>query len=250
MRRFWLLLAVFAALPAHAAPPGEGGLVTQLATDHVDITARFTGQEILIFGALSRHGEVIVKLRAPDQAVALSRKAKFGPFWLNSGKLTLDAAPGLLYVLASSPVGKMLDVRTRERYGLTLEHAVAKLRVTQVPEGMEDWRDALLQLKKQDHYYVQDGHAVTLVSDRLFFTRVDLPAKIPLGTYQLEIFLVRGGQIVGHQNRTLEVREVRLERWVSDVAHGHPWTFGVLFTLLAMGLGLALGIVLRRDGDS
>ncbi|HQU15567.1 MAG: hypothetical protein B7Z66_00785 [Chromatiales bacterium 21-64-14] len=250
MKRAWLLLAGLVALPAHAAPVGEGGLVTQLATDHVDITARFTGQEILIFGALSRRGDVIVRLRAPDQVVALSRKAKFGPFWLNSGKLDVDAAPGLLYVLASAPVKKLLDVRTRERYGLTLEHAVAKLRIAHVPEGMEDWRDALLQLKKQDHYYLQDGHAVTLVSDRLFFTRVDLPAKIPLGVYRLDIYLVRGGRIVGHQSRTLEVRQVRLERWVSDVAHGYPWTFGVLFTVLAMGLGLALGIVLRRDGDS
>lgn len=242
-----LLLVATAAGVVHGA---EHGIVTQLGTDHVDITTRFAGQKILIFGALSRPGQVLIKVRSPDQPVALSRKSRYGPFWLNSDKMVIPNAPGLLYLLGSVPVGSLLDEAQRRRYGLTLHHAVANLSVSHVPSGMADWREALIRAKRRDGYYREGDGAVTLVRDRLFYATVDLPAKIPLGRYDLEIYLIRNGRIVARQLRTMNVREVRLARWASDIAHDDPWLFGVGFTLVAMALGLLLGIALRRDGNA
>ena len=242
-----ILLLATASGSVHAA---ERGIITQIGTDHVNVTTRFTGQKILIFGALSRRGQILIKVRSPAERVALSRKAKYGPFWLNSDKMVIPAAPGLIYLLASAPVGKLLDEAQRRRYGLTLHYAVARLSAPRVPAGMEGWRKALIRAKRRDGYYREDGSAVSLVHDRLFYASVELPAKIPLGRYDLEIYLIRDGRIVSRQLRTVDVREVRLERWASDVAQDHPWLFGVAFTVLAMTLGLVLGIALRRDGES
>lgn len=250
MIRFALLLslALVGALPLGAA--ADDALVADMATDHVNITSQFTGEDILIFGAVSRPGDVIIKVLSPSQDVAISRKIKVGPVWLDSGHILVRGTPGLMYLLSSRPVSELLSKAQADRYGLRLDDALADARVEGSDEGMEDWRQAFLRLKLEKGYYVQADHAVKLENNRLFVTNLDLPAKLPLGTYQLEIYLLRDGKVVSHQSRPLEVRQVRLERWVSDIAHRHAWTFGVAFTVLALLLGLGLGIVLRRERDA
>jgi uncharacterized protein (TIGR02186 family) len=243
-----LLGALFYLLPFAAS--ADDGLVAEMATDHVNITSQFTGEDILIFGAVSRPGDVIIKVQSPAQDVVLSRKVKFGPIWLDSGKLVVRGTPGLVYLLTSKPVAELLSPADADRYGLRLEDALAGARLEGQEKGMTDWRQAFLRLKRRKNYYLQADHAVKLESKRLFVTSLDLPAKLPLGIYNLDIYLVRNGKVVSHETHQIDVRQVRLERWVSNVAHSHAWLFGGAFTLLALLVGLGLGIVLRRDRDA
>ena len=246
MKKLLLLLALSAALLSMQVR-ADSGLVTGLGDENVDITARFTGERMLIFGAVSRPGDVIVKVVSPVQSVDLSHKEKFGPFWLTAGKVRVGKTPGLFYVLSNKPVDQILNRAERRRYGLDLTDALQGAELTGKPD--KAWRDAFIRLKKQQDNYLQDGHAVKLVSHRLFSASMQLPAKLPLGTYHLEIYRVRDGRVRGHQQRSFEVREVKLERWVSNAAYSHPWAFGILFTLMALVIGLVLGITLRRGGD-
>lgn len=245
-----ILVALGWVLFASRAVAATGNeLVTQLGTHHVEITARFTGQDVLIFGAVSHPGDVIIKVTSPEQTVDISRKAQYGPFWLTSGKFTVPGTPGLLYVLSTRPVPDILGKAEQARYGLDLTDALQGVQPDDAGTDMGDWRSAFIALKKKGHYYLQDGHAVKMLGDRLFSASMALPAKLPLGSYHLEIYLVRAGKVVAEQTRKFDVREVHAERWVSDTAYGHSWLFGIAFTLFAMILGLVLGIVLRRGGD-
>lgn len=239
-----LMLSVW-ALGARA----DNALVTQLGTDHVDITSRFTGEHILIFGATSGAGDVIIKVQSPTQGVALSRKVSVGPFWLDSGSLTVKGSPGLVYLLSSRPTKDLLDRKTRDRLGLRFQDALVGVHVPTDDQGMSDWREAFVRLKQTDGYYLEADHAVQLTGNRLFSATLALPANIPLGEYKLNIFLVRNGKVVSHDTHTLNVQQVQLEHWVAATAHNHPWTFGVSFVVLAMALGLGLGMALRRDSD-
>ena len=241
-----LLACCWAAAPAAAE---DNSLIAQLATDHVDITMHFTGEDILFFGALNRPGDVVIKVTSPAQTVAMSRKLKVGPVWLSNGKLTLEGTPGLMYLLSSKPLREILPGDEAARYGLSLQAGYAQGKITETTPGFPDVNDAFLRLKQEKAYYQQVDNSVTLISNRLFFTRLTLPAKLPLGAYQVEVYLVRDGKVVSHRSSQLDVRQVSLELWVSNVAYRHPWTYGVSFTLLAILIGLGLGMWLRRDKD-
>ncbi len=247
MNKLLTLISLLLAL-AVAAARADSGLVTELDVDHVDISASFAGENVMIFGAVSRPGDVIVKVIAPEETVDLSHKAKYGPFWLTAGKVRVENTPGLLYVLSNKPVEELLDRAERQRYGLDLADVLTTAKSSGNTDKADDWQNAFMRLKTDSGFYVQDGKAVKLVSNQLFSATMKLPAKLPLGTYRLEIYRVRAGQVRGHQEQTFDVREVKLERWVSDAAYSHPITFGVLFTLLALTIGLILGIALRK-GD-
>lgn len=243
-----LCLGVALPVAARAAPAGDT-LVTELATGNVDINMRFSGEKILVFGAISRPGDIIIKVKSPMQTVALSRKERFGPFWLASGKIKISHTPGLLYLLSTAPIDTLLPPAERERYGLSLGHVTKLATLDSDAKGMGDWQAAFLRLKRSDGHYLEGGHAVRIENKRLFFTTINLPAKLPLGVYRLEFYLVRGGKVVAQQARKLNVQQVHVERWMSNTAHNTPWSFGFAYTFGAMFLGLVLGVILQRDTD-
>ena len=239
------LLGLLLWLPAVAL--ADGRLITELATERVDITASFTGKEILIFGAISRPGQVIIKLVSPHQAVSMSRKTRIGPVWVSEDKRDLTGAPGLFYLLSSAPIDRLLSGTLRDRYRLRLQDAAKEIHFAPAPRDLEEWRTAFLRLKKDEGYYQENDHAVALRGDRLFHASLDLPPKLPLGHYRLEIYLVNDGKVLANDTHMIEVRKVRLEHWVSDIAHLRPWLFGTGFTVMVMLLGFGLGMILRRD---
>ncbi|MEJ2590315.1 MAG: TIGR02186 family protein [Candidatus Thiodiazotropha sp.] len=243
-----LLILCAAATPTLAATSEH--LVTQLDVDRVEVTTRYQGQRILLFGAVPVGSQVIVKMVSPVQEVELSHKTRIGPLWLQGGHLTVFGAPDLVYLVSSSPLDRLFDFGQRETLGLTLQSAL-KNAVTRGDAALEsDWQQAFLHLKQTHRRYLEDGQAVELKDDRLFYAHMDLPADSPLGRYRLSIYLVRNGKVVRRQEATLEVQEVSLESWVSRMVHDHPWLFGVFFTLGVMLLGFVLGVVLRPPREA
>jgi uncharacterized protein (TIGR02186 family) len=240
-----LLLLASSATPPRPADAAGNHLVTHLDVDRVEVTTRFQGQRILLFGAVPAGSDVIIKMVSPAQDVALSRKSRFGPVWLEAGHMTVIGTPELVYLVSSRPLDQLFSARDRDTLGLTLQSALSSALTTGDASLTRDWQPAFLRLKQKNRRYLVSGNAVDLEDDRLFYAHMDLPADSPLGRYRLSIYLVRDGRVVRRQEEYLEVQEVSLEEWISRVVHEYPWLFGSLFTLGMMLLGLALGVVLR-----
>jgi uncharacterized protein (TIGR02186 family) len=240
-----LLFAACASLsgPVRAA---DEGLAAHLEADHVDVTFEYRGENLLFFGAVVQGGDLIIKVVSPEQEVALNRKIKVGPVWLDGERLTIRGTPGLLYLLSSRPIDELLSDSEQARYGLRLADALNHAQAPAADAGSEDWRDAFLRLKQRRGHYLEQGRAVTLEQGHLFYTSVKLPAASPLGKYELSVYLVRAGEIVAQQTQALDVREVSIERWVNSVAHEQAWLFGAGLMLISVSLGLLLGVVLRH----
>jgi uncharacterized protein (TIGR02186 family) len=242
-----LLLAMPGLAAAGQAAPGSS-LVSDMTRDHVDISAQYSGDQITLFGAMSRPGQVIVKVRSPDESVALERKGRTGPFWLSQSKHRIDDTPGLYYLLSSAPINSLLPEAQRARYQLRLRDALAQMKVQPAEQGerRQNVQDAVLRLKRARGAYAVDAGAVRILGQRLYSTTIELPARLPLGQYQVDIYLVRNAKVVATERKQINVEEVHLEHWTSSVAANNSWTFGALFTLGMMLLGLALGVVLGR----
>lgn len=222
--------------------------INQLTKDHVDISTRFTGDEITLFGAMSVPGQVVVKVSSPSQPVAIEEKGKIGPFWLSTAKYDVDHIPGLYFLLSSAPMEKLLPNAQRRQYGLDLAYAIKAMQVTPMPKDIGHFRKALLTLKEARHQYAVDDKAVKIHGQHLYSTTIRLPPQLPLGTYNVEIYLVQNGQVVATDHQRINVAEVHMERWVSDVADNSSWLFGISFTLAIMALGVFLGVVMGRSG--
>lgn len=241
-----ILLAILTGIWLRAAVCAEP-LVTHLDVDHVDVSTRFQGQRILLFGAVPQGTDVIIKVVSPEQEVDLARKSRIGPLWLDSGHVTVHGAPGLMYLMSSRPIGELLDSTEHEELGLTLSSALKSAALTGDAATDPRWRAALLRLKRRVGYYVESEQGVELEGGRLFYAHIDLPPESPLGIYRMSIYLLRDREVVQRQHENLVVQEVRLEHWISNVAHGYAWSFGALLSLSMMVLGLLLGVAMRSS---
>ena len=242
-----LLLSLTLLLVGNVAAAADHSLVTGLQSEHVDVTINFTGKDTLIFGALAKPGDVIIKVSSPVMNVDLSRKRSVGPFWLDGGKLTVRKTPGLYYLLSSKPLAKIVSPAIEQQYGLHLQDALKQAQIDSAAvAGMGDWKSAFIALKKEAGLFRKLPNAVKLVEKRLFVATIQLPANIPLGTYHLEIYLVQHGRIISHKTRLLDVNQVQMEHWVANAVDLHSWLFGFSFTVFALFLGLTLGMALRR----
>lgn len=241
----WALAIVCCAWLAGAR--ADSGLLTDLQSSQVKITAGFTGQHVFIFGSAGSSGDIVVRVTSPDETEVLSRKARLGPFWLKRGKLRIEGVPGLVYLLSNRPLEEIADRATLARDGLTFQANLAAAKTGgAIPDGFEHWQAAFERLKRRQGLFRKLEQGVRLEGGRLFSADFPLPAKLPVGGYRLEVYAFRNGALQARHESTLRVDEVGLERWLSWVTEQHAWAFGMLFTLLSVALGVTLSILLRR----
>lgn len=244
MLRALLFLLCLAGASARAA---DVPLVTELNKHSVDITARYTGDRILLFGTIPQGGEVVVKVTSPPEKISIDRKESMGPFWLSGHKHVVEGVPGVYYLLSSAPLSRLANADTLARQGLTLDTVFSAMRVSPAPQHPAAMRAAILRIKDADKHFLLRDDAVKIVGGRLFYVNIPIPARLPLGQYTIRTLFMENGAVVAEESKPLNVDEVRLEHWVSQVAEEAPWTFGSVFVALVLVLGLGLGVFLNRS---
>ncbi|PKY10472.1 hypothetical protein B1757_10045 [Acidithiobacillus marinus] len=242
MRLLILGLTLGFALLAQAA---TSPLVMATNIQEVRVTSGFTGENVLVYGAISGPGQVIVVLRSPDSTEAMQKKTRSGPIWLNGAKVTVTGAPGIWQRLSSAPVRELLPEMVLQQQGLTRSSLLSHTHFAPQPESLHLWQQAFLKQKTRHQQYRVVPTGVK-IREGLFTASIQLPAALPLGHYQLTTYLVRQQQIVAVDKEQIDVRQVGFQAWIARFAEQHAWLYGVVLTFILAALGFGLGIIMRR----
>lgn len=221
-------------------------LVVAPTESEVKITTDFAGTDLKAVGAMDGPGDLIIKVLGPGQEATLSRETKLGPFWVGGETVKIEGAPSLLLLCATAPISSLLSSDEQQKYGLLLEGVPVRIEPQLQSHVEDDWRKAFYRLKQRQGYYHEDDRAIRVFGNRLFIADVRLPSDLQIGTYRVEVLLVKSGKVVGHTVGDFKVRLSGLERRVWNAAHDYPWTFGVLFTLAAMVVAFVLNAIPYR----
>ncbi len=242
LRCFLLFAGLMLLTPSWAKEP----LVVVPDTGEVKITTDFAGTDVKAVGSMRGPADLIIKLVGPQQAAILSRETKLGPFWVEGESMKMEGAPSLLFLYATAPIATILPPAEQQKYGLILERVPVRVEPQLKARAADDWRKAFFRLKERQGYYHEDDTAIRVFGNRLFIADMRLPGDLQTGTYTVETLVVKSGKVVGRNVGQFNVRLAGVERRVWEAAHDHSWLFGILFTLLAMLVGLALNAVPYR----
>lgn len=240
MRRLGMLLLVlmFTARPAAAQ---EQELVADLADHLVAITTGFAGTDVLLFGAVDQPGDVLVVVRGPSRPETVRRKQRVAGIWINMGEARLTGAPIFYRLAASGPVAEIAPPEVRQRYEIGYD----ALNI----QGRDDspaYRAALIRLKQRHGLYGDQVQPVVFLGNRLFRTRVHIPANVPTGSYVVEVYLLRDGAVVGVQKTPLVVSKVGLGARISEFAHRRSALYGIVAIAVAVGSGWLAAVLFRK----
>jgi len=234
-----------------AAPVMSQELVTNLSKYLISIESTFTGAELLLFGAvegrqLERQTDVAIVVRGPEDNLIVRRKAQVSGIWVNYDAATIGAVPGYYAVVATRPLDMIAAPEVLQRHGIGA--AYLNLAV-EPPDGVdaEPYREALLRLRAREDLYQSDTDGVVFVGKTLFRATVTMPANVPDGVFSASVYLFQDGNLIHAQTTPLYVSKAGFERFIYDLAHRQPLTYGVLAVIIALFAGWAASVAFRRS---
>ncbi|WP_395004000.1 TIGR02186 family protein [Cypionkella sp.] len=245
MRRLWALALALASLPQLTC--AEEQIVTGLSQNRVEITANYDGSNILIYGAVKRTApppeggrlEVIVTVEGPAQPLVLRRKEKVAGIWINQSAVTISSAPSFYAVATTGPFADILSHTDDLRYRISLPQVIRAIGISAEAADSPEFVEALKRIRmNEDRYHIAIGR-VQLLQETLFRADVELPANLSDGNYKVRLFILRGGEVIDHQDRYIGVRKAGIERDLFNLAHEQPLLYGVISLLLAAVAGWA-----------
>jgi uncharacterized protein (TIGR02186 family) len=239
-----MLAPLAAAGPSRAQE--EATLVADLSESLIAITTGFRGTDVLLFGATDGTGEVIVVVRGPIDHVTVRRKQRVAGIWINTSSLAFDGVPGYYRLAASQDVDDLLSEELRQTFQIGAENIAVTPLETLPPQTEMAFFDALIRNKRREGLYGTEPGLVSFLGNRLFRTRITLPANVPTGSYTAEVFLVADGRIVNRTTTPLQVLKSGFEEQVYSFAHERSAWYGLIAIAIALVAGWFAGYVFRR----
>ncbi|MBM6576376.1 TIGR02186 family protein [Microvirga sp. SRT01] len=249
--RIALLLAAPLAM-GQAAPT----LVPDVSQRDIEIVYSFTGADLLLFGAIlypggripdgERPADIVVVVKGPTQSVLMREKEKVAGIWVNAQSARYRSAPSFYAIASSRPIGQIVDDRTRAIYELGLDSLQLSPVSTSAPDVQARFTRGLVDLKARAGLYVEAPRAVEISESVLYRARITIPARVPVGRFTAETFLIRDGRVVAAAVRDIDIRKSGFERFVARAADRDSWLYGMVAVSLSVSLGWLAGWVARR----
>lgn len=238
-----LILVLASSVPAAAARE----LVIDLSRSVVAITTGFVGSDLLLFGVTEGTGDVIVVVRGPLRNTIVRRKERVAGVWVNRSEMEFEQVPDYYALASNRPVDEFLAPEVRDVYQIGAAH------LELVPRGDYDnvgeinaFRNALIRNKQRQGLYGRIQGDVIFLGNRLFRTQIQFPANVSVGTYGVDVYLVRNGEIASAETTLLTVRKFGLEASIFDFAHRNSMAYGILAILVAVMAGWLAGAIFRK----
>lgn len=239
-----LLALMLFVLPAGA----EETLTAGLSQDYLQITSNFNGSELTVFGAIENPQEdgerdIVVVVRGPDALMTVRRKDRIAGLWINNARAKMRL-PSYYFITATRPLASITDTGTLRRYELGVDYLTPDIVASD--GDPEPYTTALLRAQRRAKLYVQRKAGVEMQSATLFRVHVPVPSAVPRGSYTVEVYLLRDGQVIAAQSTPFYVDQAGFERRLYTYAHASPLSYGVLTVLLAVLLGWTSTLFFRN----
>lgn len=248
-----MALALFTAPLLIAA--NEPILVPDVSQRRVEIIYSFTGAELLAFGAIlyprgripDQPAEIAVVLRGPTQSILVREKQKIAGMWINADSARFRSAPTFYAVASSRPLSEMVDQRTASIFELGLRNLQLSPAQIGTPGERERFETGLIDLRQRTGLFVEQSNTVEITDGVLYRARIPIPARVPVGRYTADTFLIQNGRVIAGASREVEIRKSGFERYVATAAEDSPFTYGLVAVVLSVALGWAAGAIFRRS---
>lgn len=251
MKRALALLLALPLLMGQAKPV----LVPDVSQRNIEIAYSFTGAELLLFGAIlypggrvpeERDADIVVVVKGPSQSILVREKQQIAGIWVNAARVRYLSAPSYYALASSKPIDALLDERSRAIYEIGLDSLQLSPASGDAPDENARFVRGLVDLKRRSRLYAEAPGAVEITDGVLYRARLTIPARVPVGRFTAETFLIRKGRVLATAVREIDIRKSGFERFVARAADRHSISYGLAAVALSMLFGWAAGWIARR----
>jgi hypothetical protein len=213
-------------------------------------------QTSVITGTCPANAEVVIKVVSPTRSFKLNRAGKgLGFVWVPSGHAEVEEIPAMYAILSSAKMTNVLSPAEQEKAGLCSDFRdvfrQARVRFKKdPPDGQgaklrQEYLSGLVRRFKEGGLY-QYAEGAVKIESCTFRAQLAYPASAPVGEYKIFCYLVEGGAAHLVFEDRLLVKSSPVIDWLSYYAHASPAVYGIFSALVAVMVGLFVGVVLGR----
>lgn len=250
LRLLFVLLLVAPMLMGQARPR----LVPAVNQEEIEIVYSFTGAELMVYGAVLYPGgqvpeepvDIVVVLKGPEQSVLVREKQQIAGIWMNAAQARFRSAPAFYAIASARPLDEIVDERTAAIFELGTDRLQLSPASANPPEEALRFVDGLADLRRRGGLYTEEVGTVELTENVLYNARISIPARVPVGDYAAETFLIQDGRVIAGAVREIRIDKSGFERFVARSAENHGFLYGLTAILVSLLLGWAAGAIFRR----
>ncbi|HEX9903786.1 MAG TPA: TIGR02186 family protein [Propylenella sp.] len=242
------IVAIAALAPAAAFAES---LVAALSDEAVRITSNFTGEQIVVFGAIrgtpdeDAEYEVAVVVEGPQEDVIVRRKERLLGVWANRTSREFKEVPSYYVMHLSENFSGALDPSQLSVYRLGVRsHPFVQEAAAEATAQL--FAEALIALKAEHGLYVERQGAVDFLAPNVFRTTFFLPSAIPTGEYRVSVYLFRSQTFLAGRTDTLSIAKGGFSERIARSADDYPLYYGLVCVALAVFTGWFAGVIFRR----
>jgi uncharacterized protein (TIGR02186 family) len=246
-----LLLLLLAPLALGQAQPQ---LVPDVSHREIEIRYSFVGEELLLFGAVVYPGgrapagdvDIVVVLKGPMEPIVVREKQRVAGIWMNVERARFRSAPSFYAVASTRPLGDIIDERTAAIYELGLDHLQLSPGGGAPTDVVRRFETGLIDLRRRSQLYAEYPGGVELTQNVLYRARISIPARVPVGDYTAETFLIRDGRVLAAAVRDIRIGKIGFEGFVADAAEDWSLAYGIVAVAVSLLLGWGASAIFQR----
>ena len=249
MKHFLLLFVIFTAAWVIKQPSSAraGDITVNLSDPIVKITAGFSGTDLLIFGVVPGDGDVVIVVRGPIREEIIRKKDQVMGVWVNRDKMVLENVPSLYMTANNRSLDEFMPISISLTHQIAAEHIRIKPRKDYI--HVKDWerfKHALIRNKVKQNLYKRKSVPLIFLGNRLFRTKLHFPSNVSVGTFGIDTYLIRKGEITAFETTLLNVRKFGVEADIYNFAHHHSLAYGLLAIIVAGLAGWLANAAFRK----
>jgi uncharacterized protein (TIGR02186 family) len=238
------LAAIWCA--AGAAPASAAAVLADLSSHIIAIGGGFTGDSVVLFGSTDGPGDIIAVVRGPERDVTVWQKERVAGIWVNTHSVTFNNIPVFYAVVASRPIDELLQPSVAALYKIGAAHLRYEPESPVSSERASRFAEALIEEQRKAGLFVADTGKVAFLGERLFRATLSFPQNVPTGTYLVQVFLIRDGDVVSGQTTPLVVSKVGFDAAISEFAIRDSAAYGAIAIAVALAAGWLASLAFRR----
>lgn len=245
-------------------PPGPArqypeSVEVDVSSKSVAVTAAFSGQQIVVFGAVHNSQapsdeaelyDVVVVLEGMKTPIVTRRKANVAGIWINTDSVTFESVPSYYTISSTRPIEEITTPAVLDANEIGFRHVRIEPTENQSKEFTEahvrQFKEAIVRLKAKEGLYQKKEHGVEFKGRSLFRTSIDLPANVPIGEVIAKSYLFRDAELIAQNTAKFQLERQGFEALMYSFAFDYPLLYGIFAVALAVAAGLIASTLFRR----
>ena len=183
-----------------------GSVISDVDKSDIELSTRFDGTSILVFGAISSKNNrtsLLVEVVGPPTTIDIRKKVQIWGIWISNKIAQFQDIPSFYQISISKPEHPILKEIEYQRLKSIFYDSLEIISRSENGNDPEKYYGELTRLKKKLGNLSIFKEKINMIDNKLFSYKVNLPKKIHPGIYNIRMTLIdqKGTELSKSENR-------------------------------------------------